>query len=115
MELAQKAFGVGAALGAVLDGEPDKHGDDDAEGKAEEEGTVLAGGAEDFDGANGSPENGGCEEGVWAGAEEAHGWVFCAYTGDVDLRTVSKNDVYVIRMRRAEAYLEIHHASADEG
>lgn len=88
MELAQESFGVGIALGAVLDREPDEDGNDDAEREAEEESTVLAIGAKDFDGADGSPEDGGCEEGVGAGAKETHGWVFCAYAGNIDLSIV---------------------------
>jgi hypothetical protein len=70
----------------VLDHQPNGDGGADANGEAEEGRCVLAVYAEDLEGADCAPEDGGCEEGVWAGAEEAHGWVcWGADVGDVYL------------------------------
>lgn len=88
MQLTKDALGLGVALRAKFDRKEDEDGHEDANGKPEEQGGVLAGGAKDLDGANGSPEDSGCEEGVGPRAEEAHGWVFCAHTGNVDLKAI---------------------------
>lgn len=75
-----------ATVAHILDHEPDTYGGDDADGEAEKGSCVLAIYAEDLQGTDGSPQDGGCEESVWAWTEEAHGWV-CWRTdvGDVYL------------------------------
>lgn len=85
VQLAEDALGLGEAVGAVLDGEPDEQGHDDAEGEAQEEGAVLAVVTKDFERADGAPEDASCEEGVWPGAVESHGRVFAADAFDIDL------------------------------
>lgn len=74
-----------AAPGEVLAQQPEDDDDGDAQGEAEQRLGVLAADAPDLLGADGAPEHGGGEEGVFAGADKLEGRVLCADALEVDL------------------------------
>lgn len=73
---------------------PEANNNENSKGKAHEEPSILAVFSKDLDGANSTPENGGSEECVGAGAEESHRRVLGAHILDV--------------------HLELHDTSADD-
>ena len=83
-------------LGELLLDVPGDDGQNKTEGPSEHEGRVLTVVAEDLLGADGTPEDGGGEEGVDARARHLVGGILGADVGDV-------------------VHLEVENAGADEG
>lgn len=69
----------------LANNEPKDDGNAETDGEAQKEPLVLAVNSKHLDGTNGSPQDGGSEEGVDAGAEETHGRVGLANVLNVDL------------------------------